>query len=275
MLARVKVARSATELLAAELAGLTPDEWESPEACGAWTVAETAAHLARAGETYAGWVRRSLQGTSSPPEGVVFITDLATGSASVQARSVEFRRLLGDGVLAAFERNSLALVELFESLKPSDWRRRTFHPGGVIALKQLLGWRVAELSLHRWDLLNCLGREASLPDGSHEVIVDWLPLWLKIGFQAAAPLPEPRRFLFVLGSPLLRLMKIHIYGDRFVVDPPFDQSSADAVLTTDPETFILLMMGRRSWQAALKEGHVVVGGSRKAAAEFSRWFGAL
>ena len=272
---QVKVARLATELLRDELAALTPTEWETPNACGAFSVADTAAHLARGAARYSLWTRRALEGIADPSDDAVFYTDRAVASAGIRDGSLAFRRSLGDGVLEAFTRNGLALIELFESLKPEDWRRPTFHPVGVIPAEKLLGWRIAELSAHRWDILSGLGREAHLPDGSHEPIVDWLPCWLKAAFNAREPLPEPRRFLFVLGRPLLRTLKIRVDGDRFDVDPEWDESGADAVLTTDPETFILLMMGRLDWKAALRDGAVAIGNSPEAAAEFPRWFGAL
>lgn len=272
---QVEVARAATELFRDDLASLTPAEWETPRACGEWSVVDVAGHVARGGELYASWIRRALEGITDPPAGAAFVVDRAAGSEGVLRLSRAYRQALGDRVLEGFERTGLALIELFESLRPADWRRPTFHPVGVIPIEKLLGWRIAELSLHRWDVLSRLGREASLPDGSHEPIVDWLPLWLRLCFEARQPLAEPRRYLFVLGSPLLRLLKLRILGDRFDLDPEGDEIQADAVLTTDPETFILLLMGRRAWQPALEDSSVLVGGSLEAADELPGWFRAF
>jgi len=271
---QVRVARAATELLRDELAALTPAEWETPDACGVLSVSETVAHLARGAERYTQWTRRALQGIADPPDDAVFYTDRATASAGIRDGSLAFHRSLGHRVLETFQRNGLALIELFESLKPDGWRRPTFHPVAVIPIEKLLAWRIAELSLHRWDILDCLGREAHLPDGSHEPIVDWLPTWFKIAIAVREPLETPLRYRFVLSPPLSRAMRITLYGERHEVDSA-EISGADATLATDAETFILLIMGRLRWEPALENGAVVVSGNKQAAAELPRWFGAL
>jgi hypothetical protein len=271
---QVRVARVASELLRDELAALTPAEWETPNACGVLSVSETAAHLARGAERYTQWTRRALEGIADPPDDAVFYTNRATASAGIRDGSLVFHRSLGDRVLETFQRNGLGLIELFESLRPDDWRRPTFHPVAVIPIEKLLGWRIAELSLHRWDILDRLGREAHLPDESHEPIVDWLPTWFKIAIAVREPLETPLRYRFVLSPPLPRAMQIRLHGDRHEVDAA-DGCPADAILTTDAETFILLMMGRLRWEPALENGAVAISGNKRAAAELPRWFGAL
>jgi uncharacterized protein (TIGR03083 family) len=271
---QVKVARATTELLRDELAALTAAEWEAPNACGVLSVSETVAHLARGAERYTQWTRRALEGVADPPDDAVFYATRATGSAGIRDGSLAYHRSLGARILEAFEKNGLALIELFESLKPDDWQRPTFHPVAVIPIEKLLGWRIAELSLHRWDILDRLGREAHLPDGSHEPIVDWLPVWFKIAIAVRDPLERPLHYRFVLSPPLSRAMQITIHGERHEVDGG-DTSRADATLTTDSETFILLMMGRLKWEPAIETGAVVGSGTEAAAAELSRWFGAL
>lgn len=271
---QVKLARAATVLLRDELAALAPAEWEAPNACGVLSVSETVAHLARGAARYTQWTRRALEGIADPPDDAAFYGDCATGSAGIRDGSLTFHRSLGGQVLEAFEQNGLALIELFESLKPDDWQRPTFHPVAVIPVDKLLGWRIAELSLHRWDILDRLGREAHLPDGSHEPIVDWLPVWFKIAIAIREPLERPLCYRFVLRPPLSREMLITIHGERHELDAA-DTSRAEATLTTDAETYILLMMGRLKWEPAIAAGAVVVSGSDAAAAELSRWFGAL
>ena len=178
-------------------------------------------------------------------------------------------------MLDAYGENGQALLTLFEGASQADWQRPVFHPCGIVTVEQMLGWRLAELSLHRWDILKALGREANLPEDSYEALLEWLPIWLRAGFEPREPLPEPVRYQFVLSPPLLRTLELRIEGASFDIDPDHDDVDADAVLTTHPETFILLMMGRLSWSEALADKAVLVGGSRAAAAEIPRWFGCL
>ena len=56
----IKVLRSAVAGLRAELGTLTPAEWETPGACGVWSVAEVIAHLAWGADLYAGLIRRDM-----------------------------------------------------------------------------------------------------------------------------------------------------------------------------------------------------------------------
>jgi len=105
------------------------------------------------------------------------------------------------------------------------------------------------------------------------VIADWLPTRLRAGFTPREPLPETLRYLFVLGPPLSRVVRLNIHGDRIDVDPTCDESGADAVLTLDAETYILLMMGRLNWKQVLDAGAAGVTGRRDLARDLPSWFG--
>jgi uncharacterized protein (TIGR03083 family) len=258
----ISVARAATERLHRDLSTLTPIEWELPGACGIWSVAEVAAHLAWGADIYADGIRRGLQGDSEPPAGFVPIPEYGARAARTASQATAYRRERGERLLEAYETSGRALVELFESVGPSDWGRPAFHPSSIRTIRELLQLRIVELSIHGWDMLNRVGREASLPEGSHAVIVDTLPLRQRGIFARREPLAEPLRYLFVLGSPLLRLVHLHIYGDRLEIDPEFDQSGSDVVVTLDPEAYILLFMGRYTWRQALSEDALGVTGRR-------------
>ena len=107
---------------------------------------------------------------------------------------------------------------------------------------------------------------------SQRELVDTLPIRLRGSFARRDPLPEPLRYLFVLTPPLLRLVTLVIYGDRFEIDPEGDES-ADTVLTLHPQTYILAFTGRMTWHEALAAGTVGVTGRQDLAAELDAWFG--
>src|SRR5215212_3240667 len=215
MTLQLKALRSAFDLLRTEAAAFTPAEWQTPGACGDWTVSQVVAHLAQGAQRYTLWIRRAFDGQSDPPPGSSFYPDLATGSASINQRTFAYHQAVADDVLGSFTAATMEFIDLLESLGPDDWTRPTFHPSGVLPAVGLLHWRIAELSLHRWDILHDLGRKAHLPDESHEVLLDWLPRWLAVGFQPAAPLPRPLRIDFVLPAPASRTIGLDIYGQRF------------------------------------------------------------
>jgi uncharacterized protein (TIGR03083 family) len=271
---RVKVARQATDTLTQELGQLGPSEWETPRACGDWTVAEVVAHLAGAAERYALYIRRALEGIAEPPDGASFVTDRPTYSESIKQRAVQARRDFGEDLLGPFAAKGLALVELFESLQPGDWERPTFHAAGVLPAEGLLSWRIAELNLHRWDILNALGREPHLLGDSLEPLVDWLPSWLRAVFIPGEVLGRSVRYRIELGPPLSSVVGLELHGDRFDLDHTAG-GPADAVLSADPEIFILVATGRLKWLSSIDSGALAVAGDRQAASELARRFGTI
>ena len=271
---RVEVAREATDTLTRDLEQLGPSEWETPRACGDWTVAEVVAHPTGAAERYALYIRRALDGIAEPPDGASFVTDRPAYSEGIKQRAVQARRDFGEDLLGPFVAKGLGLVELFKSLQPDDWARPTFHAAGVLPAEGLLSWRIAELNLHRWDILNALGREAHLLDGSLEPLVEWLPRWLGAVFQPGEPLGRSVRFRIELGPPISSVLGLDLRGDRFDLDQT-TAGPADDVVSTDPETFILVATGRLKWLSSIDSGALAVAGDRQAASELARRFGTI
>ena len=275
----IKVLRSAVAGLRAELGTLTPAEWETPGACGVWSVAEVVAHLAWSADLYAGLIRRELAGETAGVGEAESVLPYAERAAYFAKTAQEYRRELDDDLLAAFAANGEALLSLFESLSPTDWQRTVAHPAGARPLRSLLTVALVEVSVHGWDALHTAGRrETQLPDGCHEPIIEWLPRRMQGAFAARERLPEPVRYLFVFIQPQLPAFRLLIHGDRFEIDPQFDESGSDVVVTLHPQTYILALMGRISWQAALDAGTLgVTGHSGKSrlhglVTELSGWF---
>ena len=89
----VGVARTVTEWLRDRMSGLTPGDWERPNACGVWSVADVAAHLVWVADLYSDGVRRALADDTEPPAGVTVpesrallhaqIAEIAAGTARI------------------------------------------------------------------------------------------------------------------------------------------------------------------------------------------------
>src|SRR5690349_7877248 len=69
--AEINAARAATAWLRAALPTLTHEDWQTPRACGIWSVADVGAHLVWVTDLYADAVRRALADDVSPPESLV------------------------------------------------------------------------------------------------------------------------------------------------------------------------------------------------------------
>ena len=267
---KIDVVRAAGDRLGDELASLTPEQLELPGACGVWTVVEVVAHLAQWAGAYADLIRQALADDVQPADAPPFLP-YTVRAARYAEEAQAYRRDLGSGLLDAYVRSQRDLLDQFERVQPHEWDRPALHPSGVRSLLALLELRIVELSIHGWEILHRVGRPAMLPDGSHEVLVDTLPIRLRGSFARREPLPEPLRYLFVLTSPLLRIVKIVIYGDRIEIDPE-TQDSADAVLTLHPQTYILAFTGRITWRGALDAETIGVTGRQELAAALDDWF---
>src|SRR5688572_18286418 len=99
---KVQVVRTVTEQLGAEFAALTPEQWETPSACGDWTVAELCAHLSGGALMYAGHIGRGLAGDAEPPAGGGFATNRLEAAAGIKQRTRKRRVELGEQVLDAY-----------------------------------------------------------------------------------------------------------------------------------------------------------------------------
>ena len=269
----ISVSRATTEWLYGELSTLTPQEWETPNACGVWSVAEVGAHLALVGQRYRDGVRRALADDSGPPPGETVSVDRAGVNARIAAMATAYRQELGDRVFAVFSQANLSLVELFERLTPMDWDRPAYHPAGVRPVRRLLAMHIVEVCVHGWDMLHSLGRDIVLPDACYRAIVDTVPGSLQGRFVPRERLPEPERYLFALGSPVSSVVRLTVHGDRFEIGPAVEGSGSDAVLTMQPLTYVLLFLGRLNWRQAIDEGALAVTGRQDLAGDLPSWFG--
>ncbi|MFN8633913.1 MAG: maleylpyruvate isomerase N-terminal domain-containing protein [Chloroflexota bacterium] len=266
--------RATTAWLHDELAALTPERWETPGACGVWSVAEVVAHLDWGARVYADAIQRALAGISEPPPDSGAIADYAARAAWFAQTAKRLRLELGDRLLDAYAESGQTLSELFGRLSDRDWQLTAPHPASPRPVRELLRLRTVELAIHGWDILHRLGRADRtpvLPAGSYEPIVEWLPRRIQGSFDRREPLPEPHRYELVLTAPLPRTVRLRVRGDAVDVDPEGDTSSADVALTLHPETYVLSFMGRLDWQDALASGAVSIVGNRHLAAELGSW----
>jgi len=228
------------------------------------------AHLAQWADAYADLIRHALADDAEPAPAPP-VLPYVIRSARYAEEAKAYRRALGAGLLDAYRRSQQDLLDRFERVQPNEWDRPARHPSGVRSVRALLSLRVVELSIHGWEIVHRVGRPAMLPDGRHAALVDTLPIRLRGSFARRDPLPERLRYLFVLTPPLLRLVTLVIYGDRFEIDPNGD-GSADAVLTLHPQTYILAFTGRITWREVLDAGAVGVTGRQDLAADLAGWF---
>ena len=270
---QVNAARAATDWLRAELPTLTPQDWQTPNACGIWTVAEVAAHLVWAADLYCDAVCRALVDDVGTPRQLAVPESPTVTQTRMAEIASTYWQTLGDGVRDALMSRAQAPVALFERLVPTDWDRPAYHPGGVRPIRRLLAQYIVEICVHGWDILHRPGREVALPEESHGPLIDALPGHLRGRFVPSALQQGPERYSFKFGATVPGGVRLTVFGDRFEFEPQSDEIGSDALLRMHPQTYVLLFLGRLSWPQALEAGDVVVTPRRDAAGRLAAWFG--
>ena len=143
----------ATSEFETRLRQVRDDQWDAPTPCEGWTVRDLVQHVVRADRMAA-----CLLAGGSREDG------LAAAATD-----------LGDDPVAAFVSARDAMVVAFH--EDGALERTCAHPIGDIPAVQLFGFRVADHTLHAWDLARAIGADEQLdPEVVETVWEGMLPL---------------------------------------------------------------------------------------------------
>lgn len=248
--------------------GLSPSDWETQSACDAWTNADVVAHMVMAVDMFSMNIERGANGDSSPPEGMgpPQETDLAARMAANATRAVAVRESLGDTLVEAFGQNCERLGVLLDRMGPEDWDKPCYHPAAMLTVSRYMNLRLAEMSVHEWDIRSRLESSAKLPDAVAPEVIDLLPGFV-VGrlFQPGANIARASRFRFNLtdgGSHDI------VAGGGELRMEASTGAAADVTFTCNGSTFALLAYGRFTVEDAVAAGDITVEGNRELAGQF-------
>ena len=260
--------RSESARLLEYFKGLSPADWETQSACDAWNNADVVAHMIMAVDMFSGNIERGANGDSSPPEGMgpPQETDLAARMAANATRAVAMRESLGDTLVEAFGENCDRLSALLARMGPEDWGKQCYHAAAYLSIRQYLILRLAEMSVHEWDIRSRLEESAKLPGEVAAAVIELLPGFV-VGrlFQPGAGIARASRFRFALtdgGSH-----DIVAGGGQLRMETSAGDN-ADVTFKCDSSTFALLTYGRFSVEEAVAAGDITVEGDRELAMQF-------
>ena len=248
--------------------GFSPSDWETQSACDAWNSADVVAHMTMAVDMFSGNIERGANGDSSPPEGMgpPEEFDLAGRMAANAARAVAMRESLGATLVEAFGQNCERLGALLARMGPDEWEKRCYHPASYLSVRRYLILRLAEMSVHEWDIRSRLEGTAKLPDAVTPALMELLPGFV-VGrfFQPGSGIGSPSRFRIDLtdgGS-----YDIVAGGGELRMEAS-SGGAADVTFTCDGSTFSLLAYGRYTVESAVAAGKMTVEGDRALVAQF-------
>ena len=270
----VAIVKQETAELDAYLATLPPEALERPSSAPGWTIADVAAHVAMGADGYSTYIRRALLGDATVPPGFPGPTQAHLNpnlSAITAQRTRDFRQSLGDPVLPAFRTKCSQFHQLLDSLTSDDWNKPAYHGRRTTTIRGLVLTRVSEVCLHTWDLKAGLEPSPGLHPHALPALVEWLPSWFYWGFYPPSTLSEPLRYRFHLSTPVPGIWDIVVLGDQFQVEPATPEPAA-TTFRCDPETAVLVFMGRVPWQSALDQGLLTIEGDPQQATTFFNIF---
>lgn len=231
------------------LAGIPQESWGADSACAGWTVADVIGHLTSV--DLSSRLIRGLAGDYSTPEGAAPPEehDEDSFAQNIYQRAVDASQRLGDELLQDFTERMDETVSLFRQVQPGQWDNLVYWPPGPMSVDVLLTQRIAELTMHGWDIRSRLENDYHLSDGSVRALLDTVDRAVRRAFRPDPLLSQrPLRYRFDIGNPDARVIDLVLSdGDAVIVEeadgnPPPDQP--DVTFQCDGEACVLILYGR-------------------------------
>ena len=246
------------------LQGLPAEAWQTPSACAGWTVADVIGHLTSV--DLSNRLVRGLDGDYSAPEGspAPGQHDEDAFARSIYQWAVDASQRLGDGLLADFTQRINETVTLFRQVGDDQWDSLVYWPPGPMPVRTLLTQRIAELTMHGWDIRSRLEADYHLSDGSVTALLDTVDRAARRAFRPD-PLLQGRSlcYRFSVTQPSQRTLDLVLSDDvaRVVEDETGPSTGpADVTFQCDGETCVLVMYGRLTPDDAVGAGRLLVAG---------------
>jgi len=269
---RIEILKAEYQRLEQYLHTLSPEAWHHPSTCDQWTVADVIAHLTGGNRNHATWITEALHAESVSTERLPRRSHQRVDAAAMAQRSTAFRKELGDHLLSEFVTSTKAIEHAFAQVTPGDWEKLCYRPNGAEPIRTILDNFIAEVGVHRWDVMYPFDPHVQLSPEGVAVMVERYPhrpRWWDIALPPQHP-PLPVRFRFTVRG-------VTAPGTDFVVATPEEQYMevagdvpAQVTFRCDAQTFVLLAYGRLSPASARATGMLTSEGSHAWAEIFLR-----
>ncbi len=268
---RIVVLRAEAEDFKNYLHELPSEAWSQPSACEGWTVADVVAHLH--GQNFASRVTRGLEGDSSAPEGTPSVEDHDEDrfAENIFNRALSDRERQGDGLLESFCQRLDESVQVFHNVGPQDWEKPCYWPPGPEPVRTLLDMRIAELTMHAWDVRSTLDASFHLSDDSVSILMQTVDRAVRRAFRPDDDLHRQIRYRFDVIGPYEAACDIVMASQGTHIEPSGSQP-ADVTFRCDGETYVLVMYGRLSPEDAMAQGRLAFEGDTELVGSFGRRF---
>ena len=268
---RVIVLQAEAEDFKNYLNELPAEAWSQPSACAGWTIADVVGHLY--GQNFASRITRGLEGDASPPEGAPAVADHDEDrfAEDIFQRALSNREQHGENLLGSFIPRLDESVRVFNNVGPDDWNKPCYWPPGPEPVRVLLDMRIAELTMHAWDIRSTTDTGYHLSDDSVGVLMQTVDRAVRRAFRPDEGIQQPIRYRFNVIGPYEAACDIVMTNQRTHIEP-CNAQPADVTFRCDGETYVLVMYGRLSPDDAMAQGRLTFQGDTELAESFGRRF---
>jgi uncharacterized protein (TIGR03083 family) len=275
---RVALIQAELARLTQDLHALPADVWRQSSACAQWQIQDVVTHLTGAAEFYIDTLSRGLQGDAAPSAGfpAAGTVNAAAMAEPIAQMALATREQPALQVLATFEATLTRLHALLAGVSPEDWERPCYHPWRLMPVRQFLAMTLQELILHGWDIRSRVAPKAALAPESLPALLELIATsrtsgFLTWAFRPGARLSTPVRYRFAVTGAVPSRVDIVVEGDHAAIAEAEDMA-ASVTFHCDPETYVLVMYGRLSLEAARAMGRLRVEGDQALNVAFGQWF---
>ena len=268
---RVNILQAEAESFKTYLSSLPAEAWNQPSACEGWTVADVVGHLN--GQNFASRVARGLADDASPPEGTPLVEhhDEDRFAEDIFQRALSNREEHGENLLESFIPRLDESVQVFNTVGPNDWEKPCYWPPGPEPVRTLLDMRIAELTMHAWDIRSTFDAGYRLSDDSVRVLMQTVDRAVRRAFRPDVDIQSEIRYRFEVMEPFETAYDVVMAAQGTHVEPSGKQG-ADVTFRCDGETYVLVMYGRLSPEDATAQGRLTFQGASELAGSFGRRF---
>lgn len=237
--------------LLSELRKLPESAWRQMSHCEGWTNARVVAHLTVAAEWYAQSVSKALRGDTLPPSipGGQRLTAEQFRERS-KAKQEDLAEKPRGELLALFDNNGTALVDVLRRVAPHNMTKPAWHPRGTWTIAMFVSTRVCELALHGWDIHVSRDPQAKIREMLQPFLVHLQLQIAKRTFEADADLDGLYRFELQGGMA----WTTRIFNGKMDYGPL--EPAPDATIKMDINHFLLLTTCRESL-TELEQRHLI------------------
>lgn len=245
------------------LDGLPAEDLDQPSPCQGWSVGDVVAHLTLGSRAYISRIRRAL-GEAPPSQRRAS----GPGRDLIASEARRIRAEAGAALTENFKRGNTELVAFFRGLSSENLNVKLRVAGLETGAWFFAALRVAELSIHGWDMRRPFDAHIGLSEPAAAVLADvHLPRFISLAVRPAEHELRDGRFLFNLSGPT-RTLALHLQEGAPTLAPVSPSADADAAFAMTAADFALLLYGRVSYDALLAGGRLSVDGDFGPAAAF-------